>query len=201
LIALSAAQAVGAVADQQQLLVDPFVPGFSIGGATEQVLAQTVTVGIGGPLAAVRLPVSCTSGSLLLQVQGVTAGAPAGVVLASQIFSAAFFPPSSPDVEFRTLSIPSPVEFAVGDRFALVLRSSGTCAVAAGPSGDPYSRGAAFFQDREMPPGSWSALGARGDLPFQTLVGTAADGGLPATADEGATGFVSVRCFLDALWP
>jgi hypothetical protein len=187
------------VADQQQLLVDAFAPSFRIGGATEQVLAQTVTAGIGGRLAAARLPLSCTSGSLILQIQSVVGGLPSGVVLASETFSGTFFPPTAPDVEFRTLSLFTPVSFSVGERFAVVLRSSGSCAVAAGPVGDPYPRGNAYFQDLTLPVGAWSALGSRADLPFQTLVDTDVDGGGPATGEDDVSGFLLIRCFVDSL--
>lgn len=187
----------GAAVDQQQPAVDLAAPGFRVGGVTDQVLAQTVTQGLSGSLSAVRLPVSCTSGSLTLQIQSVAGSVPSGVVLASQSVSGAALPPVFPEAEFRTFFLPVGISLFAGERFAIVLRATGSCEVAAGPLGNPYPRGDAFFRDGASPTGAWSALGARADLPFQTVVDLPGEPG--RVEDDGVTGFVSVRCFLGAL--
>lgn len=200
LLVLLAAPALGAVADQQQLLVDSVAPAFRIGGFTGQELAQVMATGVAGSLVAVRLPVSCTSGSLILEIQSVVGGIPGGVTLAAETFPASSLPPSFAGESFPTLSFFAPATFDAGERFAVVLRSSGTCSVAAGPLGNPYPPGSAYFRDQDTTLDSWSSLGPRDDLPFQTLVDlSGANGGGPATEEDGVTGFLILRCFVDSL--
>jgi hypothetical protein len=189
------------VVDQSQPVTDRSALPFVVGGPTNQVLAQTVTAGASARLAAVRLPVGCLSGSLTLQVQEVRAGLPSGAVVASQSLPAASLPPSPPQVRFPTIAVPGTPFFRAGERFALVLRSTGTCEVAAGPVGDAYSGGEALFQDRALGPSRWLPLGPRADLPVETLVEAGPEGPLPPFPEDRTTGFVSVQCFLGALGP
>lgn len=196
---LTAGWAAAALVDQSQPLVDGSAPAFVVGGATAQVLAQTLTAGVTGRLAAVQLPVGCLSGTLTLQVQEVSGGVPSGTVVASHSLPAQSLPAGPPVVGFLTVTIPGTPFFVAGERFALVLRSSGTCEVAAGPLGDSYLGGQGFFRDGTHEPSVWRTLVPRSDLPFQTLVD--AEGQLPAFPEEGTTGFVYLRCFLSALGP
>ncbi|MEW6487583.1 MAG: hypothetical protein AB1578_06675 [Thermodesulfobacteriota bacterium] len=201
LLVAVAAAAAAAVVDQSQPVTDRSALPFVVGGPTNQVLSQTVTAGVSARLSAVRLPVGCLSGTLTLQVQEVSAGLPSGAAVASQSLPAASLPPPPPEVGFRTIAIPGTPFFEAGERFALVLRSTGTCEVAAGPLGDAYPGGEAVFQDRALGPSGWLPLGPRADLPFQTLVEADTDRPFPPFPEDRTTGFVSVRCFLAALGP
>jgi hypothetical protein len=163
------------VIDQQQPVIDTSVGGMTIGGASAQKLAQTVTAGISGFLTEVRFPVSCDAGSnLVVEIQGLTAaGTPNGTTLTSQTFPGSGLPPFPPaPPSFRSLAFSTPVSFSAGDRFAIVLKSAGTCVVFRGPVGDPYAGGNLYFDVSN--PSNWvcqcSVAGERFDLPFQTLV-------------------------------
>jgi len=163
------------VVDQQQPVIDVAAGPLAVGGASEQVLAQVVTVGLGGPLAAVRLPVACSVGDLVVEIRGVTAGLPNAAVMTSQAVAGADLPPFFPDPPaFRTIVFSVPVSFAAGDQLAIVLRSAGTCSLAPGPAYDAYAGGSAYFDSRPNPPGVWVPLSigpaAGDDLPFETLV-------------------------------
>ena len=77
---------------------------------------------------------------------------------------------------FERIVLSTPVFFAVGDRFAIVLLTfPGSCQFLAGPIGDSYSGGDAFFDAPPNPTG-WVRIcdspNGRCDLPFQTLVET-----------------------------
>ena len=165
--------------DQQQPVIDTSVWGSAIGGVSQQKLAQVVTAGISGVLTEVRFPVACASGNLVIEVQGVRGGIPNGVVLTSQTIPGSSLPSFFPDpgvVSFRSLVFSTPVYFSAGSQFAIVLSSPGSCGVFRGPIGDSYPGGNAFFDSRPNPVGIWVCicdfLGARFDLPFQTLVET-----------------------------
>ncbi len=196
-LAAAAAAAAVSVVDQQQTAVDPSAPGFAVGGASRQEVAQTVTTGVSGELQEIRLPVSCTSGDLIAQIQTLSGADPSGVVLSSRRIPAADLPPTSSPGVFRGIPL-SPAPFLpAGERFAIVLGSSGLCEVQPGPVGDSYPRGEGLFRDRLTPAGAWLPLGPQQDLPFQTVVGVA-DPGVPGI-DENTDNFVMVRCFVGAL--
>lgn len=166
------------VIDQQQLIIDSSAGTAAIGGPSTEKLAQVVTAGLSGLLTEVRLPVTCDPASdLILEIQGVTAGTPNGIVLTSQTIPGSILPPFFPSPpSFRGLSFSAPVSFSAGSQFAIVLRSAGSCGVFQGPVGDSYLGGNLYFDALPNSPG-WvcvcSFVGARFDLPFQTLVGPA----------------------------
>ena len=160
-----------AVVDQQQPNIDVTVGALAIGGGSTQKLAQIVTTGAAGFLAAVRLPVVCETGSsLVVEIQQVAAGVPNGVVRTSQTFPDGSL---SPSAAFKDLVFSAPVSFSVGEQFAIVLKSSGSCAVFRGPVGDSYAAGNLYFDALPNAPG-WVCVctfaGERFDLPFETLV-------------------------------
>ena len=165
------------VVDQEQPMVDATVGGLSIGGASEQIVAQVVTAGLSGTLRAVGLPVACdTAATLVVEIQGVDAatGQPDHLALTTETLAGAAMPaffPAPPTL--RPLVFSTPVAFAAGDQFAVVLKSPGQCAVFQGPVGDPYPGGDSWFDARPNPLGVWVeiSLGAgRSDLPFETFV-------------------------------
>jgi len=159
------------VVDQRQPDIDASVGGLSVGGGSEQVLAQVVTAGLAGRLTGIAVPVACSTGSnLILEIQGVVGGQPDGVVATSVTIGGTSLPtfyPASPG--FRPLVLGTPVPVVPGQEFAVVLRSSGQCAVFQGPPGDTYLGGDGYFDARPNPPG-WVALTGRNDLPFETYV-------------------------------
>lgn len=174
LVQLSATAAAAPAVDQQQSVIEASVGGVGIGGASEQTLAQVVTAGHSGALTAVRFPVACSSGVLVIEIQGVSGGGPDGVVAASTSVFAATLPSFFPGPpSFRTLAFVSPADVVAGTQFAVVLTSTGSCATFAGPVGDPYPGGDAFFDARPNPRGVWAAISTgsgRRDLAFQTMV-------------------------------
>ena len=176
------------VTDQQQPVIDITVGGLTIGGGSEQKLAQVVTPRISGVLREVKFPVACSSGDLIVEIQGVAESTPNGVVLTSETSPGSSL--ISPDPSFRSLSFSKPISFAAGSSFAIVLRSTGSCSVFQGPLGDPYSGGAGFFDARPNPPG-WLFLTDRRDLPFQTGVETSLIG--PPTLTLALTGCTSCK--------
>lgn len=155
------------VLDQEQPLIDS-----TVGGAiqSDQDLAQIVTAGITGALTEVRFPVFCYTGDdLIVEIQGVAGGAPNDVVLTSQTIPGTSLPTGS--VGFSSLALSAPVFFSAGSSFAIVLRSTGSCAVFQGPIGDPYPGGDGWFRSASNS-NKWVPLGNFGgsDLPFQTFV-------------------------------
>jgi uncharacterized protein YjbI with pentapeptide repeats len=172
--------AVGPLVDQQQPVIDQTAGGLglfsepSTGGAG-QTLVQTVTTGITGSLDAIRLPVQCSSGDLVVQIQGLDPlGLPNGAVLATQITNGMLFPQFAPNPgSLRQISFSSPAEFNAGDTFAIVIDApGGNCDIFEGPIGNPYGAGQGFFDSRPNVTGLQPLVtsGGRDDLPFQTLV-------------------------------
>jgi hypothetical protein len=172
----------GAVIDQQQPVIDVSVGGLAIGGDSQQKLAQVVTAGISGFLTEVRFPIACESADLIVEIQGVTNEMPNGVVITSESFAGTDLPDFFPNpgvVSFRRFPFSRPASFSAGDRFAIVIKSTGatvfeSCGVFQGPVGDSYAGGKAFFDARPNAQGQWVCIcdypGDRFDLPFQTLM-------------------------------
>ena len=160
-----------ATIDQQQPIIDSTVGGLAVGGSSEQKLAQVVTAGVSGFLTGIRLPVSCGTGQLVVEIQGVDEDMPNGVVLTSESIPASSL--RSIGAAFRTIALSEPVFLSAGDVFAIVVSSTGACGLFQGPTGDSYTGGDAFFDSRPNAPG-WICgcefQGARFDLPFETLV-------------------------------
>jgi hypothetical protein len=156
------------VVDQKQLLVDTS-RAFGIGGTSQQKLAQVVTAGMSALVVAVRMPISWTnSGSLLIEIQGVTTSMPNGTVLTSEIYSGADFPGKESD-EFRNFVFSTPVTLTAGDMFAIVLsEAGGQGEILCGPQGDPYPGGDAYDARPNRP--GWVKMTTRLDLPFETIV-------------------------------
>src|SRR5688500_3147775 len=107
--------------DQQQTIIDGSASGLAIGGDSNQILGQVVTVGVSGFLTEVRLPVACDlTSDLVIEIQLVAAGKPNGIVLVSQHISGSDLPaffPSPPS--FRTLQLSTPVYRKGGSQFAI----------------------------------------------------------------------------------
>jgi len=168
------AAARGDVLDQSQSLVDTNTGPNAIGGSSDQELAQVVTAGLSGSLTAVGLPVA-GSGTLLVQIEGVSGGIPNGTVLTSQTVAGSSLPDFATDpTGFRFLELSQPVNFLAGDLYAIVLSAlsppSDSFGLLNGPLGNPYPGGDAVFSGL-INPGTWYPLGnGRFDLPFESFV-------------------------------
>lgn len=164
------------VIDQQQPDIDTSVGAITIGGSSEQVVAQTVTTGISGNLTEIQLPVACSIVSdLQLEIQGVdSTGFPDGNTLSSELISGNTIPSSSEGPVFRRLLLSSPVYMDVGDEFAIVMSSVDNCGVFQGPIGDTYLNGNYYHKTPAGTAGNWTSScthqNARCDVPFKTIV-------------------------------
>ncbi len=166
------------VLDQQQLSHARTGESLLIGFTSQQKLAQTVTAGFAGELSEVRMPIACTTNAdLTLTIQGVSAGKPDGVIRSTRTFPGSSLPQFNvAPVVFRRFVLTTPVSLANGEKFAIVLASTGIsesqfCQIAQGPSllppNDAYPPGAAFFENATTQP-DWGQLGL--DNPFQTFM-------------------------------
>ena len=163
------------VTDQQQPVINTTVGNLAIGWQSEQVLAQVITAGISGYLLAVEMPITRTSGDLVIEIQNVTESEPNGIVLTSETFNGTNFP-AADSTGFRRFNFSTIIGFTAGNVFAIVMRSpEGSYSISQGPEGNPYSGGDGFFDARPNTPGVWVpiSLGTDiSDLPFKTIVGT-----------------------------
>jgi hypothetical protein len=175
LIAASAhAQSPSVFIDQMQPLIDTAVGGLAIGGASQEKLAQTVTVGRDGRLRGVFLPIGCDSGRLVVEIRNVeSSGAPGSVLLARRAFPAEQVTGFGPVFRYFRLGDDHDLLFVAGSRFAIVLRNpTGTCGILRGPVGDTYTGGSGFFGALPNPPGwvPFFPTETRLDLPFMTVM-------------------------------
>ncbi len=184
------------VVDQEQPIIDGASPTvFAIGGSSEQKLAQSFTVGATGLLTEVRFPVACSpTAELSVQLQGVSAGQPDGVALATQTVAGTALPGfGSEPPTFRAIVFDEPAQVSAGSQYFVVLDATNdTCALVPGPVGDPYAGGNGYFAS---PPNVGWVCGcefSRFDYPFQVLVDAEAALPLPpvvntvADHDDGA---------------
>jgi hypothetical protein len=158
------------VLDQQSPAEVPPAPvSFAVGGPREQVVSQTVTVGIAGALRAIEVPIGCTDGEVLLEIRDVDGlGQPGINVLTSESFPASDFPVAVTDSFQRLRLRGMPVRFSPGETFAISLsNSTGSCGIWPGPEGNPYAGGTGWADSNDGPIGP---LGTREDLPFRTFV-------------------------------
>jgi hypothetical protein len=159
--------------DQQQTAFDLTQFLSMEGGGSEQILAQVVTADLDGLLTEVRFDLREGSGDLIVEIQGVTSGGkPDGSVLTSETMPFGTLPsvlPNAPPFDAHIV-FSTPVCFSAGERFAVVLKSTGYHTLLAGPTGNPYAGGDAFFDARPNPPDVWVPLSNGRDLAFQTFV-------------------------------
>jgi hypothetical protein len=156
------------VIDQMQPLTDAAAGTLAIGGASQQKLAQTLTVALDGEMTALFLPVACASGRLVVEVRDVVGGLPGPTVLRRRTVAAASLPPVG--LRFRRIALGGGLAVAAGDQRAIVLSNpTGSCGLALSPGGDSYPGGQAFFDARPNPPG-WVPVSPELDLAFMEVV-------------------------------
>jgi len=154
-----------------QPLIVATAPTNSIGGASEQKLAQTIIINHSGILTGVFLPLDCSSGDLNVEIRNVTGSLPDMRVVSSNSFPADSL---ITDVTvFKLFQLPASTVTS-GDSLAVVLSNeTGTCGMSSGPIGDPYAGGEAFFDARPAAPG-WVPFtefdSTAHDLAFQILL-------------------------------
>jgi len=147
LVLLSMAQAQRAlVIDQRQALVDPDANTLAVGGQSNQVLAQVVTVGMDGRLRGVLFPIGCESGRLKIEIRNVVAGEPGPVVFARKNIRASRIA-TIVTPALRLFPFFGHLDFSAGDQFAIVLSNPrGSCGVAMDLTAS-YPGGGAFYRD------------------------------------------------------
>ena len=171
-------QAAPPVVDQSAPAADPIPFTFALGGLSGQVLYQSFTVGLGGRLAEIRLPIGCADGEVIVEIFDAD---PVGLPVAgasprlTRRFAANLFP-TAVTTDFEPLPLGGRVGVTPGDRLVLVLSNpSGSCGIAAGVPGDAYLGGTGHAEDTTNPfppvPLNISPTNPD-DLPFQTLVRT-----------------------------
>lgn len=169
------AQAAPPVLDQQADVADPIPFTFALGGFFNQVLYQSFTVGLGGRLAKIRLPIGCESGEVILEIFDANsdglpiAGAPARLTRA---FDAEMFP-AVVSGDFQPLPMGARLRVSPGERLVMVLSNpSGSCGIAFGVAGDHYLGGTGHAEDtvNTFPVPLHFSPTNPDDLPFQTFV-------------------------------
>ncbi len=168
-------QAAPPVLDQESPVADPSPFTFALGGTTSrQVLYQSLTVGLRGRLAELRLPIGCESGEVILEIFNAN---PSGLPITGERprltrrFAANLFP-EIVFTDFQTLPLGGRVGVTAGDRIVFVLSNpTGSCGIAAGVTGDGYLGGTGHADDTTNPfPPVPLSLSGTDDLPFRTLV-------------------------------
>jgi hypothetical protein len=184
----NAAHAQGTV-DQEQP-VTAAGPTYAVGGSSDQKLAQSFTVGLEGALTEIHLPVSCSSGELIVEIQSLDSGGrPSGRTVASgRVPARDIGPPLS---NFRPISLEEPLDVLPGQHYAIIISNpTGTCGMLQGPEGNSYGGGTGFFDARPNRPGWIGFKGGPGspdqpqDLPFKTVVDTTVSSMAAAPAIE-----------------
>ena len=168
-------QAAAPVIDQGAPPADPIPFTYALGGPSEQVLYQSLTVGLSGRLAELRLPIGCFDGEVIVEIFNADAnGLPAAgeSPRLTRRFRADLFP-EIVFVDFQALPLGGRVGVTAGDRIVIVLSNpTGSCGIAAGFPGNAYLGGTGHASDLvnvDPVPLNISPGGAD-DLPFQTLV-------------------------------
>jgi hypothetical protein len=172
--------AAAAIRDQAQDRIVPAGETLALGGSSQQRLAQVLTVGRPGDLVGITLRVACADGGIDVDVQGVAAdGRPDGTTVATGVMPAGTSPAPLQAGVWVWVALRPALTVSAGDRVALVLSSTGTCASLNAPVGDTYPGGDAWFDARPNPAGQWVPLDLDegpvdperpSDLPFRSWI-------------------------------
>lgn len=138
-----------------QKFFDAEGPTQAVGGNSEQMLAQTLTLERDGNLTGIYLPIGCTNGTLEIEIRNVEDGLPGSTLLAKNTYDASGI--RSEVGTFERFHFPK-VSVTAGQRLSFVLKNeSGSCGLSRGLAGDLYTEGDAFFDARPNAPG-WRPL-------------------------------------------
>ena len=170
--ATASAQSTGNMVDAAQFQVENPIPfTLAVGGSSQQRLAQTLTVEVGGRLAGVFLPINCATGKLLVEIRDVKGDLPGSRIHASQSVRA-----SDLDAPFRFtfVDMRSRHVFTPGTQLAIVVSNDkGSCGLAPAPVSVAYPGGRGSFEALPNPPGfiPFANFPATADdLPFQLVL-------------------------------
>lgn len=170
--ATASAQSTGHLVDAAQFQIESPIPfTLAVGGTSQQRLAQTLTVEVGGRLAGVFLPISCANGKVQVEIRDVKGDLPGTRILAKVDVRASELdaPFRFTFVEFRGKHI-----FAAGEQVAIVVgNDSGSCGFAPAPASVAYAGGRGSFEALPNPPGFIpfsDFAGTADDLPFQLVL-------------------------------
>ncbi|HRN62971.1 MAG TPA: hypothetical protein PLF73_10970, partial [Luteimonas sp.] len=143
-----------------------------LGGSSAQRLAQVFAIARPGYLSHVMVPMSCQpDADVRVTIEKTTSGAPNGAMLAyEELRGRPYTSGPTPAVGMRMIEFTRPPLLGPGE-YAVTLAVKGKydCGVYAGPHGDTYPGGAAYFIARPNPP-VWIELfdaGGTRDLAFQ----------------------------------
>jgi len=160
------------IIDQEQVNLSTSAT-LAVGGASQQKLAQVFTAGRTGQLTHITVPIACDpNATVTVKIVKAPGDFPSSSVLAQEVLAGTTFPTivPSPGVGFRIVRFDTPATVFSGVQYALTLEAGKeSCGVYAGPPGDSYPGGTAYFDARPNPPG-WIAMLPTADLAFQTFV-------------------------------
>ncbi len=151
---------------------------YQVGVVANQRIAQVVAGWYGGTFQGIRVPMACAAGTqLTVEVQEVTNGVPNGMVRAGGRKVIANAQPLLPDFHatidgFQAIYFDASV--AAWPPFAVVFSAvAGTpgnaCGIVAGPPGNAYAGGDAFYDD--VTATHWMPVGAGVfDIPFEVMM-------------------------------
>ena len=150
--------AAAPVLDQANAPDPGSVSPLAIGGSSNQLLAQVLTVGLDGRLVDVRAPIGCATGRLIIEIREIAAtGEPGTNVIATRSYRPGHFP-DFVSTELTSMSFGGRVRITAGDRIAFVLSNpTGSCGIQPGTAGDPYLAGEGWSFDDVN--GAWVRLG------------------------------------------
>lgn len=178
-LVLAAPAAAAPAPDQRQEAFNSSI-AMSVGGSSEQRLAQVITSGLAGYLTQVDLVIGCQPDAVVqLQVVGADP-TPSADVLAERAFRGVpGFPLGSPPA-FVPFDLGGSLFIPAQTRFAIAIASSGgDCGAVPGPNGDAYGGGNLYFDARPNSRGAWvcqcefSPQSQPWDLAFRTYVDAA----------------------------
>ncbi len=138
--------------------------------------AMTFPVSVTGTLTTVTLPVYCTSGDLILSIQGLNgSGRPNGTSLATQQFASGSGVPTSNQGAFDFV-FDTPATVTAGSSLAVVAQAQGACSWFISSAGS-YGGGNGYFSSTGS---SWFATV---DFPFATMITPSAPDNCPSVAN------------------
>jgi hypothetical protein len=129
-----------------------------IGGADSRQVAQVFMASKSRLIGQVRLPVWCSPDAILgVEIQSASFRGPSGVVLSNWSVPGATLPPLT-GTELRILRLPQPVSVGETSRYAIVLRSVGSCSVLRGPPRQDFDFEEQVYVVAPPNPADWTCL-------------------------------------------